>query len=175
MVQRHPAQDPGASVLTGVDVTAGRAGADIVGQSTDDPTWERLEDQLAWYDRKSTTARRAYTHLKVVELVVAAAVPVAAGLGAYAVVTASLGAVVVILEGVQHLYQWHDNYVRYRSTAEALKQEKSLYTAHAGPYRRGPDRHRLLAERLEQVLGHEHTRWTETSENDTPEATSTST
>src|SRR3954447_15548751 len=42
------------------------------------PTWERLEDQLGWYDRKSTAAQHAYKRLKVAQLVVAAAVPVAA-------------------------------------------------------------------------------------------------
>ena len=38
----------------------------------EDPTWERLEDQLSWYDRKSRDNQRRYTWLKLLELAVAA-------------------------------------------------------------------------------------------------------
>jgi hypothetical protein len=134
-------------------------------READDPTWARLEDQLNWYDRKSTAAQHAYKRMKVFELVVAAAIPVAAGLHAAAAVTASLGAIVVVCEGTQQLYQWHANYVQYRSTAEALKHERALYLAHAGPYRH-TDRHRVLAERIEGLVSQEHAKWTESREHD---------
>lgn len=131
---------------------------DRTGQS--DPTWDRLEDQLAWYDSKSVQAQRDYKRVKVLELVVAATVPVLAGLSVRAAVTASVAAVVVVLEGLQQLYQWHTNWVQYRSTAEALKHEKYLYQAQAGPYADG-DRHRTLAERLEGLISQEHAKWTQ--------------
>jgi hypothetical protein len=35
--------------------------------------WERLEDQLDWYDRKSRDNQRRYQWLKLLQLVVAAA------------------------------------------------------------------------------------------------------
>jgi hypothetical protein len=133
-----------------------------------DPTWERLEDQLAWYDTKSSFAQRAYKQFKVIELVVAAAVPVVAGLRAPALLTAGLAAVVVVLEGIQHIYQWQTNWVLYRSTAEALKHERHLYLAEAGPYA-GADRHRVLAERLEGLISQEHAKWTEGSRQDAPQ------
>ena len=87
----------------------------------------RLEEQRQWFDRKSTGAQHLYKRMKVFELIVAAAVPVTAGLSAPAVVTATLGAIVVVCEGTQHLFQWHAKYVGYRSTAEALNREKALY------------------------------------------------
>jgi hypothetical protein len=40
-----------------------------------DPVWERLEDQLAWYERKSGDNQRRYTRLKLLELALAAALP----------------------------------------------------------------------------------------------------
>jgi len=125
-----------------------------------DPTWERLEDQLAWYDSKSARAQRDYKRVKIIELVVAAAVPVLAGLNVRPAITASAAAVVVVLEGLQQLYQWHTNGTQYRSTAEALKHEKYLYQAQAGPYLDG-DRHRTLAERLEGLISQEHAKWTQ--------------
>ena len=40
-----------------------------------DPTWDRLEDQLNWYDGKSRQCQRAYKRIKIVEIVAAAAIP----------------------------------------------------------------------------------------------------
>ncbi|MGH3998904.1 MAG: DUF4231 domain-containing protein, partial [Pseudonocardiaceae bacterium] len=83
------------------------------------PAWDRLEDQLSWYDRKSVAAQRAYKRIKLSQLIVGAAVPVFAGLQLSPVLTATLAAYVVVAEGVQQLYQWQTNWVLYRATAEA--------------------------------------------------------
>jgi hypothetical protein len=124
------------------------------------PAWDRLVDQLDWYDRKSSDAQRAFKRVKVTELVIAAAIPVMAGTSVSQIFTAALGGAVVLLEAVQQLYQWQTNWVQYRSTAEALKHEKFLYLAVAGPYATG-DRRRLLAERLEGLISQEHAKWTQ--------------
>ncbi len=129
------------------------------------PAWERLEDQLGWYDRKSMAAQRAYKRVKLSQLIVGAAVPVVAALQVPAAVTATLAAFVVVAEGAQQLYQWQTNWVLYRATAEALKHEKYLYLAGAGPYSTD-DRHRVLAERLEGLVSQEHAKWTEASQKD---------
>ncbi len=133
------------------------------------PAWERLEDQLGWYDRKSMLAQRAYKRVKLGQLVVGATVPVVAGLQVPAAVTATLAAMVVIAEGAQQLYQWQTNWVLYRSTAESLKHEKYLYLAAAGPYNTD-DRHRVLAERLEGLVSQEHAKWTESRQQEKPHA-----
>jgi hypothetical protein len=52
-----------------------------------DPTWERLESQLKWYSQSSRTAQRWYKRLKLLELGVAAVLPVVAGLGSAVWVT----------------------------------------------------------------------------------------
>ena len=125
-----------------------------------DYTWERLEDQLQWYDRKSAAAQRAFKRVKVLQLVFAAGVPIAVASAAPGVLTAVLGGLVVVLEGIQQLYQWQTNWVLYRSTNEALKHEKFLYLAEAGPYS-GSHRQRVLAERIEGLVSQEHAKWTD--------------
>jgi hypothetical protein len=129
-------------------------------QSAATVAWERLEDELAWYDQKSSTCQRVFKQTKLLQIVVAAAVPVLAALSAPAALTASVAAVVVVLEGAQQLYQWQTNWVLYRATAESLKHERYLYLAEAGPYT-GADRHRVLAERVEGLVSQEHAKWTE--------------
>lgn len=125
-----------------------------------DPTWERLEDQLGWYDRRSAAAQRAFKRVKVAQLVLAAGVPVAVSSSAPGLLTAMLGALVVVLEGVQQLYQWQTNWVLYRSTHESLMHEKYLFLAGAGPYS-GAEPRRVLAERIEGLVSQEHAKWTE--------------
>jgi len=122
--------------------------------------WERLEDELGWYDRKSVACQRIFKRCKLLQIVVAAVVPVLAALSVAAALTASVAAVVVVLEGAQQLYQWQTNWVLYRATAEALKHERYLYLAQAGPYT-GADRDRVLAERVEGLVSQEHAKWTE--------------
>ena len=82
--------------------------------------------------------------------------------------TAVLAAVVVVLEGIQQLFQWQTNWVLYRSTAEALKHEKFLFLSCAGPYATA-DRLRVLAERVEGLVSQEHAKWTQGREQAEPE------
>jgi hypothetical protein len=102
----------------------------------------------------------------LLELAIAAALPVVAGLRSPVWVTGGLAAAVVVLEGVQHLYQFQEHWITYRSTAEALKHEHYLYQASAGPYT-GEDRHRQLAERIEGLISQEPAKWTSSSQQPT--------
>jgi hypothetical protein len=129
-----------------------------------DPTWERLEDQIGWYDRKSIQSQRWYKRLKVLELIIATAVPPLAGLGASASLVSILASLVVVLEGVQHLFQYQEHWITYRSTCEALKHERYLYLAKAGPYAAAPAPRVLLAERIEGLVSQEHAKWASTQQ-----------
>jgi hypothetical protein len=124
----------------------------------EDPAWDRLEDGIAWYDRRAGENQRLYRWLKLLELAVAAALPVVAGVGSPVWVTGGLAAVVVVLEGAQHLFQFHELWITYRSTAESLKHERFLYLAGVGPYA-GEDRRGQLATRTEALMSQAHARW----------------
>lgn len=127
------------------------------------PAWNRLEDQLSWYDRGAITNKRRYRQIKLLQLLTAAGVPVAAALSATGWVTAGLGGLILVLEGLQQLGQYHDTWISYRGTSERLKTEKFLFLASAGPYAR-PNRERLLAERVEDLVSQEHVKWVITQE-----------
>jgi hypothetical protein len=124
-----------------------------------DPTLERLEDQIDWYDRKSNQNHQVYKWLKIIEIVAAALVPLFAGLRMPAPVTGSLGVLIAVLEGLLQLNQYHHNWIAYRSTCESLKHEKYLYLANAGPYSAATTAHALLAERIESLVSQEHAKW----------------
>lgn len=128
-------------------------------------TLERLEDQINWYDAKSGHAQRRFKWLKGAQLVAAAAIPVVATLGVRAAIPAALGALIVVLEGIQQLNQYQQNWNAYRSTCELLKHEKFLFLARAGPYSSASDNAKaLLADRIEGLISQEHAKWVSSRE-----------
>lgn len=126
---------------------------------TDNPTVERLESQISWYDSKSLQNQEAYKWCKIIEIFTAAIIPFAAGYSAPALLTGGLGVVIVVIEGIQQVYQFHNNWIIYRSTCEALKHEKYLYLGLAGPYCKAENKIALLAERVESLVSKEHAKW----------------
>jgi hypothetical protein len=135
--------------------------------------WERLSEQLDWYESKSAHHKRWFQWLKVAQIIIAALIPVVAAAGASAAVAGALGAVIVILEGLQQLFQFQQNWITYRGTAEALKHEKYLYLGGAGDYAREERRDALLAERVEGLVSQEHAAWASTVRDRTAQGTST--
>lgn len=127
------------------------------------PAWPRLEDQIAWYDSKSTHCQWWYKRLKFIQIALAVGIPVASHLEPSVAkwVTSISGASIAVLEGVQHMNQYSTLWVMYRSTAERLKHEKFLSPSGAGPYTGLPDADKLvmLAERVEEHVSSEHANW----------------
>ena len=129
------------------------------------PTLERLEDQIAWYDRGSISNQRRYKGIKIATLVAAGVIPFAAGYGIAPPLTGALGVLVVVLEGLQSLNQYEQNWITYRSTCEALRHEKYLWLAKAGPYSDVSTADKLLAERVESLISREHAKWVSAQEH----------
>ena len=125
----------------------------------DSAAWRRLEDQIAWYDRKSGENQRWFKRLKTCQIVTAAAIPVAAGVSAPVWLVGGAGASIVVLEGLQQLQQYQQNWSTYRSTCERLRHEKFLFLARAGAYATASDPEALLAERVEGLVSQEHAAW----------------
>ncbi len=123
------------------------------------PAWERLEQQIHWYGRHARQSKRWYMRIKLVQVVAAGVIPVLAAADLPVWVAGALGALIVVLESVQQLFQFHSNWTHYRSTAEALKHEKYLYIARAGAYAKAANPAALLAERIESRVSQEHAAW----------------
>jgi hypothetical protein len=125
---------------------------------TQSPAWARLEDQREWFGRKAVANERRYRQIKVLQLFAAASVPVAAAVSAANWIIAALGGLILVLEGLQQLGQYHDTWINYRGTCERLKREKSLFLAGAAPYSRR-NRERLLAVNVERLISQGQVKW----------------
>lgn len=128
---------------------------------TSDPIMARLEDQIDWYDRKSSLNQRVFRRIKITEILAAALIPFVSVFRMQFVsyTTAGLGVLITVLEGMLHLNLYQQNWINYRSTCEELKHEKYVYLGHAGPYASVNDPHALLAERVESLVSQEHAQW----------------
>jgi Protein of unknown function (DUF4231) len=133
----------------------------IVAHRSSDPITERLEDQIAWYDRNSLKNQRRYKRMKFVVIVSASVIPFLATLTRTEVrwITGGLGVLITVIEGVLQLNQYQQNWISYRSTCEALKHEKYVYLGKASPYAEATDPHALLAERIESLVSQENAKW----------------
>ena len=144
------------------EVKATEKGAEV-GQEGIGPVesaaWRRLEDQIAWYDRKSGENQRWFKGVKVCQIVTAAAIPVAAGVSAPVWLVGGAGALIVVLEGLQQLQQYQQNWTTYRATCERLKHEKFLFVSRAGPYANAPEPEAMLAQRVEALVSQEQAAW----------------
>ncbi len=136
--------------------------------SHEDPTMARLEDQIHWYDRKSISAQHIFKRTKVVEIICAASIPLLAGhaFPHSQLIIGLLGVLITVLEGLLHLNQYQQLWTTYRSTCEALKHEKYVFLAKAGPYASAPDPRTLLAERVESLVSQEHAQWSSIQQPD---------
>jgi hypothetical protein len=127
---------------------------------------KRVDDQIAYYGRRSRENRTWYYVLALVGVIAAAAVPVLALTEALPQVTATVGALIVVIQGAQLLFQFQQNWTNYRVTGEALKQERALFQGDAGPYRRASDARALFVERTEAVMRREHAAWEATRKDE---------
>lgn len=147
------------------DAVAQRAKAEKPGFEGDS-NYLRLEKQIEWYDKKSAECKRWFQRLKAATLAISVSIPVVSAvvalfpnLGRASLLTGVLGATIALMEGLQQLKQYHQNWTSYRSTAEALKHEKFLYIGKAGPYATAKNPDALLTETVESLVSQEHAKW----------------
>jgi len=99
--------------------------------------------------------------LKTATVIASVTIPLCGAAGAPPFAAGILGASIALIEIFQQMNQYHQNWINYRSTAEALNHEKYLFLANAGPYSRTSptEATALLAERIESLISQEHARW----------------
>jgi hypothetical protein len=127
--------------------------------------WSEVKEYFTWYTHHSDANRWGYWSVKIIQITLAAAISLSAALGAAVWVPGVLGALILATESISQLFQFHRNYVAYRSAAETLRSEAWFYKTSSGPYARSKEPARLLAERVMATVTQEGTAWEETMRN----------
>lgn len=129
----------------------------------------------AWYQRAAMRARRYYRITESLQLLVSAAIPVAAVLAPdEARVPALLGGIVVVLTGLRSVFHWQDDYLRFSQAREAIEAERRLYRTGAAPYDDEGTRERALTAAVTRIEQGEMSAWAQlvsTGSREEPTAT----
>lgn len=124
----------------------------------------RLDDQIDWYDKKSQFEKKWYYHIRTLQLVLSASIPILTGfvLDYHWIlkIIAIIGALITVLEGVSSVKKYHEKWIQYRTISEALKKEKYTFSARAGVYdSENIDVLKTLVERCENIISSENINW----------------
>jgi hypothetical protein len=124
---------------------------------------ERLEGEINWYDKKSSTNKLYHTTTKVIEIMCAAIIPLLSGYAKggdsrIAISIGFLGVLVAICAGTSSLLKFQELWIKYRTTAESLKKEKYLFLTKGEPYD-ADDNLPTLVQRVETLVSQENTNW----------------
>jgi hypothetical protein len=125
---------------------------------------ERVDDQIQWFSSRSSTNQARFKQFRLTEIVLASTIPL---LTAYAdaythlkVIASFVGVLVSVIAGALALYKYQENWIHYRTSAEALTREKMLFLTRSGPYTRDGAFQEFVG-RVENILGSENSQWAE--------------
>lgn len=123
---------------------------------------QRLNDQISWYDRKSSMNQLWFKRLRFAEIVAAAIIPFLSGFAGDSlpmkIAIGTLGVLVAVIASVLGLLHLQEHWISYRATAEALRTEKFLFLTQTAPYDK-EDAFHFLVQRVEALLSKENTEW----------------
>ncbi len=125
---------------------------------------KRVQDQMAWFERKSALNQKRYKRLKTTALVLSVSLPFLAAINPFRNVwdqwlIGVIGIVIAVVEGLLSLNKYQENWVQYRATAEALKQEQNLYLTKSGIYLNSETPFNDFVLSVENILGGENKKW----------------
>lgn len=124
----------------------------------------RVKNQIEWYSKKSQAAQKKYKISQMVEICLAAAIPLLSSCTAsrwqIALLVGVLGCAITVIEGMERLFKWHEIWIEYRTTCELLKYHLNLYQTHTGPYGDDPESYEdKFISNIENIISSENNKW----------------
>lgn len=126
---------------------------------------DRLEDQIKWYDSKSQSNQKRYKAIRLIEIIAAASIPFLSGYikedtSPIKLIVGGLGFAIAIITAAIGLYQFQENWIKYRTACESLKREKFLFATKTEPYHL-ENPFPILVQRVEAILSKENIQWSQ--------------
>lgn len=131
----------------------------------------RWYSQWSFFDTKATENKNRYYRTQLIVGIGSVSVPVLVGINAVGIaqqilyfVTVFISLSVAMATAIESLYTFGDNWRSYRSAAEDLRQEKSLYDVKAGKYANNRQAFVRFVERCEEIIAQQNGRWVQSQE-----------
>ena len=121
----------------------------------------RVDDQIAWYGKKSGSAKTKYFVARGLEITVAAFIPFMLHFWEWEhtrKIVAFCGVLIVGINGLLGLFKWGDLWKNYRTTSETLKHHRFLFTTKCAPYD-GEGAFCVFVNNIEREISEENSDW----------------
>jgi len=136
---------------------------------------DRLDSQINWYNAKSSLNQKQYKKYKTLELILAASIPVFISFSTMSIMETEIfakfpfslllqiiasiaGVILVIINKLIELEEYFKNWKTYRTTCEALQQERIKYLTLCDPYDK-EEAFNYLVDKIEAILNNENQKW----------------
>lgn len=123
----------------------------------------RVDNQIDWYDRKSSFNQKWFQRLQVIAILSASTIPFLSGYssGKDAIIRICIGILGLVVAGITatlSLYKFQEHWLEYRTTCESLRHEKYLYLTRTVPYNI-EEVFSIFVQRIESLISKENTDW----------------
>lgn len=139
----------------------------------------RINEQIEWYGKQAANMKDKHTLCKQCEIACTASVPVLAMLANYYsrlnILIAIIGAIATFILNLHLFNKYHEKWMEYRKTCEALKQEKILYLTLSASYRTSQYPFTDFVEKCELIMNQEHNAWVEIHKLNSAQSSNSST
>lgn len=123
----------------------------------------RLDPQIAWYDKKSLLCQKRYKLIQIVEIILAAIIPLLSGYCntfLISIIVGIFGIIITILESLTKIFNYHENWIQYRTTCELLKYQKYVFLTKSSPYNTTNETvENMFVKNIEQIISSENNQW----------------
>ena len=122
---------------------------------------DRYNKQTNWYNEKANYNKKVYQGLQTLVIIFSVITPILVIIGEgwlrwFAVVSSGI---VAIGAALLQTFQYHENWINYRTTRETLAKEIHYYNAKLFGYEEAEDPEALFVERVEAVISRENICW----------------
>ena len=118
------------------------------------------DESYEWYKSHAIRSRRSYRAAEIAVLIMSGAIPLAVAIRpGNTALTAVLGASVAVISGLDSVFHWRDNYLRYSQAREAVEAERRRYRVAEGKYKRLETRDKMLVLEVTKIEQDEIGRW----------------
>jgi len=124
---------------------------------------DRVDDQINWYDKKSSFNQKWFKRLQVISIISASTIPFLTGYSSgeddsIRIFIGILGLVVAAISAILSLYKFQEHWIEYRTICESLQHEKYLFLTKTSPYNNN-EPFPVLVHRIESLISKENTDW----------------
>ena len=122
---------------------------------------ERYESQVNWYDTRAGRHKKCHDSFQWMVIVLSISLPVVIMRvpPEWALIPVVVSTLLAVATSAARAFKFQENWLNYRTIAEALRKEQYYYDAGTNGYSEAESREKLFVERVESLISRENILW----------------